>query len=479
MKILYAASEVAPFMKTGGLADVAGSLPISIKDAGHDIRVVMPYYSKIKDIYKKDIKKVKEFYVDLGWRRQYAGILTLEKNGVKYYFIDNEYYFSRNNIYGEFDDGERFIFFTKAVALMLKELDFKADIVHSNDWHTGLLPLYIKDFARGDSFYEDMKTVYTIHNLKYQGIFPSSILADVAGLSKDYITEDGLKFYDAINLMKAGIVYSDVLTTVSKTYAEEIKTSYFGENLQGIIRDHEYKLLGIVNGIDYNIYNPETDPNIVANYTIDTIEDKKLNKEAIQKLYNLPVNKDIPVIGMVSRLVKMKGLDLVRHILDELLQEDIQVIILGTGDKEYEDSFNYFQSKYPNKVASRIYFNEKESHLIYSGVDIFLMPSLAEPCGISQLLSLRYGTLPLVRETGGLMDTVEPYNKFTEEGNGFSFKNFNAHELLFALKTALSLYKDEDKWKHLMKNAMESKNDWEKSSIEYISIYKSLKQQWE
>ena len=479
MKILYAASEVAPFIKTGGLADVAGSLPVAIKEKGHDIRVVMPYYSKIKDIHKKGIKKIAEIYVDLGWRTQYAGILTLKQNGVIYYFIDNEYYFKRNNVYGEFDDGERFIFFNKAIALMLKEIRFKADIVHANDWHTGLLPLYIKDFAKGDAFYSSIKSVYTIHNLKYQGVFPASILEEIAGLSRNYIAEDKLKFYDSINLMKGGIVYSDALTTVSRTYAEEIKSDYYGENLHGVIREHEYKLSGIVNGIDYNIYNPKKDPNLKANYSIKTIEDKVINKLELQELFGLPKNKDIPVIAMVSRLVKMKGLDLVRHIFDELLHEDIQFVVLGTGDREYENAFYYFQDRYPNKVASRIYFNEKESHLIYSGADIFLMPSLAEPCGISQLISLRYGTLPLVRETGGLKDTIAPYNIHTGEGNGFSFNNFNAHELLFTLKEALSLYKDKDKWNKLIENAMESKNDWGKSSQEYIDIYKHLQQQWE
>ncbi len=479
MKILFAASEVVPFIKTGGLADVAGSLPIAIRNAGHDIRVVMPLYSRIKDEYKKSMEKIMDFYVDLGWRRQYAGVLTLKKDDVVYYFIDNEFYFNRYNVYGEYDDGERFLFFQKAIVIMLKKLNFRADIIHANDWHTGLLPLYIKDFAKGDEFYREMKSVYTIHNLKYQGVFPGGILEDVGGLSREYLIEDGVKFYDAVNFMKGGIVYSDALTTVSKTYSEEIKTVYYGEGLEGIIRDHEYKLYGIVNGIDYDVYNPDTDSNIDEKYNWSTIQYKAANKEALQKLYDLPVNREIPLIGMVTRMVKMKGLDLVRHILEELIQKDIQFVLLGTGDKDYEDSFNYFQSKYPNKVRSRIYFNEKESHMIYAGADLFLMPSLAEPCGISQLISLRYGTLPVVRETGGLKDTVTPYNEFTGEGNGFTFKNFNAHDMLFTLNRALELYKDEEKWMQIVKNAMESKNDWDKSSEEYLSIYKRLKQQWE
>ncbi len=474
MKILYAAAESSPFMKTGGLADVAGSLPLSLKSQGHDIRVVMPLYSKIKDEYKKDMEYLGNFFIDIGWRHKYVGVFSYIIEDVIYYFIDNTDYFHRDNIYGEADDGERFIFFTKAAAQMLKFLDFKPDIVHSNDWHTGLLSLYIKDFARGDEFYRGIKTVFTIHNMKYQGVFPASILGDVAGLSIEYYHEYGLKYYDNINMMKAGIVYSDLLTTVSSTYSDEIKNDYFGEKLEGIIRNNQYKLHGVVNGIDYNIYNPEKDKNIEVNYSIKTLDKKVENKLALQKLVNLPVNKDIPVIGMVTRMVAMKGLDMIRYILDELLQEDIQFVLLGTGDKEYEDLFKYFQNVYPHKMAARIYFDESHSHQVYAGSDMFLMPSLAEPCGISQLISLRYGTVPIVRETGGLKDTVVPYNKYTGEGNGFSFKNQNAHELLFTIKEALNLYKDKTKWRHLMISGMKSKNDWEESSKEYIKLYSEI-----
>lgn len=474
MKILYVASEAAPFIKTGGLADVAGSLPKALKEKKQDIRVVMPLYSSISDELKSTMKKETDFTIDLGWRNQYVGVFSTTYNGVTHYFVDNEYYFKRDRIYGEYDDGERFIFFSKAVAIFLKKINFKADIVHSNDWHSGLVPLYIRDFAKGDLFYQDIKSVFTIHNLKYQGIFDSFILGDIGGLSSEYIVEDGIKYYDKINFMKAGIVYSDALTTVSKTYAEEIKYAYFGEGLEGIIRENQHKLTGIVNGIDYDLYDPTRDNYIPANYDFQTIENKSENKRELQSLYDLS-KKDVPVLAMVSRLVAMKGPDLVVHILDELLQEDIQFIVLGTGDKKYEDVFNYFQWKYPDKLRSRIYFNEKESHLIYAGADIFVMPSMAEPCGISQLISLRYGTLPVVRETGGLKDTVFPYNKYTGEGNGFSFKNFNAHELLNTIKTALQLYKDKEAWYKLIEQAMKSKNDWEKSSQEYMKIYKRLK----
>ncbi|NMA82339.1 MAG: glycogen synthase GlgA [Epulopiscium sp.] len=474
MKILYATAESSPFIKTGGLADVAGSLPFALKKQGHDVRVVMPLYSGISKTYRKDMKKVGEFYIDLGWRHQYVGVLSYIIDYVTYYFIDNEYYFKRGNIYGEYDDGERFIYFNKAIAVMLKTLDFKVDIIHSNDWHTGLLPLYIQDFSGGDPFYKNMKTVHTIHNLKYQGVFPKWMLEDIAGLSMQYYNEGGVRFFDNMNMMKAGIVYSDATITVSKTYAEEIQYSYYGEMLEDVIRGNRFKLQGIVNGIDYDLFNPETDRNLLVNYNINTLEKKAENKIALQKLYNLPINKDVPVVAMVTRLVAMKGLDLVRHILHEMLQEDIQFVLLGTGDQEYEDLFYYFQTQYPNKVASRIYFNEKESHLIYAGADIFLMPSLAEPCGISQLISLRYGTVPVVRETGGLKDTITPYNEYTNEGNGFSFQNQNAHELLFVIKLALQLYKDQEKWRQLQIRGMESKNDWEQSSKEYTQLYKSL-----
>ena len=474
MKILYAASESAPFMKTGGLADVAGSLPLALKNEGHDVRVVMPLYSKIDEKYKKNMTHIGHFFVDLNWRHQYAGVFSHDLDGVTYYFIDNEYYFDRASAYGEVDDGERFIFFSKAVVQLMKFLDFKSDIVHANDWHTGLVPLYIKDFSRGDSFYHNMKSVYTIHNMKYQGVFPASILGEVASLSYEYFHEFGLKYYDNINMMKGGIVYCDLLTTVSQTYSEEIKSSYFGENLEGVIQANSYKLHGVVNGIDYEKFNPETDPNIDFNYTIDDLDIKVKNKMSLQERFNLPVNPDIPMIGMVTRMVAMKGLDLIVRIFDELLQENVQFVLLGTGDAEYESAFKNFEYAYPDKVASRIYFNEAESHKIYAGVDLFLMPSLAEPCGISQLISLRYGTVPLVRETGGLKDTILPYNQFTGEGNGFSFRNQNAHELLYKLKDALNIYHDRNIWEALMKSGMQSKNDWEASSKEYIRLYNQI-----
>lgn len=474
MKVLYVASESSPFIKTGGLADVAGSLPQALRHQGIDVRVVLPLYSQIKQKYKEEMKDLGYFYIDLNWRHQYVGVYYYKFNDVPYYFIDNEYYFDRSSPYGEEDDGERFIYFNKAVVTMLKYINFDVDIVHSNDWHTGLIPLYIKEFANGDSFYEPIKTVHTIHNLKYQGVFPESILGDVADLSDEYYHEDGLKFYDNINMMKGGIVYSNALTTVSKTYANEIKSAYFGEQLEGIITQHASKLTGIVNGIDKDLFNPKTDSNIKTNYTIQTIDKKIENKTFLQESFGLPVRDEVFMIGMVGRLVEMKGLNLVRHILDELLQEDIQFVMLGTGDNEFEAMFKHFQDKYPDKMSARVYFNEADAHKIYAGADAFLMPSLKEPCGISQLIALRYGTIPIVRETGGLKDTISPYNQYTNEGNGFSFEHANAHELLFTIKKAHQLYDDSSKWKELMIRAMTSNNDWEQSSKEYDQLYRSL-----
>ena len=478
MKILFVASEMAPFAKTGGLADVAGSLPFALEKEGHQVSVVLPLYSKIGEKFRKKMKKIKEFYVDLDWRRQYAGIYKYTKDGVDIYFVDNEYYFHRHALYGMYDDGERFAFFNKAVVQMIKELDLQTDIVHANDWHTGLIPVYVRDFAKGQDYYRDIKTVFTIHNLKYQGIFPAEILG-LAGISREYFHEEGLKYHDAVNFMKAGIVYCDALTTVSGSYAQEIKYEFYGENLQGIIRRHEYKLRGIVNGIDYGLYNPEKDTRIPYHYNQKDLEGKWLNKKELQKTFGLPEKGDVPVLSMVSRLVDMKGLDLVRYILDELLQEDIQIVVLGTGESQYEEMFRHFNWKYPDKMSAHLYFNEEEAHLVYAGSDMFLMPSMAEPCGISQLIALRYGTVPIVREAGGLKDTVIPYNRFAGDGTGFSFSNYNAHELLDTIRRATEVYRNKEEWRELVIRAMEAKHDWEKSSKEYTRLYTTLlHQRW-
>ena len=475
MNILFLTSESVPFIKTGGLADVAGALPKELKKKGVDIRVVLPLYKKISESYREKMEKITEFYVDLDWKHQYAGVYQLEWDGVTYYFIDNLEYFDRDGLYGFGDDAERFIFFSKACTLLPKEINFKPDIIHSNDWHTAMVNVFVNDYRVGDPYYDDIRTLFTIHNLKYQGVFDSENLR-LAGLDGRYFNENDLKFYDAINFIKGGIIHATHVNTVSENYAREIQYPFYGEGLDGVIRQYNYKLDGIVNGIDFEVWNPKTDQNLAKNYDVDSIDDKYDNKAYLQELYGLPVRADVPVLGIVSRLNEMKGLDLVRYILDELLQEDIQLVVLGTGDYTYEEMFKYFEWKYPDKVAARIYYSDKESHDIYAGCDFYLMPSVSEPCGISQLIAMRYGTLPIVREAGGLKDTVIPYNEYTGEGTGYSFENINAHELLFAIKNAVNVYNtNEQAHRKLITNAMSQNNDWEMSSEKYLKLYEEIK----
>lgn len=474
MKVLFLASEAVPFVKTGGLADVAGSLPKELLKKGIDVRVVLPLYSLIDDKYRKKMKLVTEFYVDLDWKHQYAGVYSLVYDKVTYYFIDNMEYFDRTSAYG-YDDAERFIFFSKACTMLPKEIDFKPDIIHSNDWHTALVNVYVNDFRKGDDYYKDIRTLFTIHNLKYQGVFDSGYLL-MTGLDSYYFNEHDLKYFDSINFMKGGIVHSNAFNTVSENYAREIQYPFYGEGLDGVVREYKDKLSGIVNGIDYDIWNPKTDKFIEKNYDVNSIEEKAKNKKALQKLYKLPEKKDVPLIGICSRLTAMKGFDLVRYILDELLQEDLQIAVIGTGDYTYEEMFKYFEWKYPEKVAARIYYDNDESHLLYAASDFLMMPSISEPCGISQLIAMRYGTLPIVREAGGLKDTVKPYNQYTKEGTGYSFENINAHELLYITKKAIEVYKDNrEDHDTLIENAMKENNDWEMSALKYIDLYKSIR----
>lgn len=474
MNILYVTSESTPFIKTGGLADVAGSLPKYIKKQGHDIRVVLPLYSQIEEEFKKKLKYLKYVYIDIAWMHRYCGIFEIEYDAVTYYLLDNQDYFNRPKVYGEFDDAERFTFFSKAAVLLPKILEFPVDVIHTNDWHSGLVPVYVNDFRTGDDFYKDVKTVYTIHNLKYQGIFDGSVF-HMTGLDVKYMNYNDLEHHEAINFMKGGIVHSTKFNTVSKTYAQEIRTEFFGEGLDPVINFHSHKLSGIVNGLDFDVWNPETDKLIYKNYNNKTYKLKAENKKYLQKKYGLPVREDVPLIGMVTRLTSMKGLEILRFVFEELIQEDIQFVVLGTGEYEYEEMFKYFEYKYPDKVAARIYFNAEESNQIYAASDLYMMPSIAEPCGISQLIAMRYGSLPIVRETGGLKDTVEPYNKYENTGTGFTFANINAHDLLFKTKEAIQLYcNDREKFNVLIENAMKSDFDWERSSQEYIELYRSL-----
>lgn len=475
MNVLFLTSESVPFIKTGGLADVAGALPKELKKNGVDIRVVLPLYKSIDGAYSDKMEKITEFYVDLDWKHQYAGVYKLEWDDVTYYFIDNKEYFDRDQPYGHLDDAERFIFYSKACTLLPKEINFKPDIIHSNDWHTAMVNLFVNDFRTGDHYYDDIRTLFTIHNLKYQGVFDSDNMK-LAGLDARYFNENDLKFYDAINFMKAGIIHASHVNTVSENYAREIQYPFYGEGLDGVIRQYNFKLDGIVNGIDFDVWNPATDKNLKKNYSLDTIDEKVKNKLDLQKLYGLPQREDVPLLAIVSRLNEMKGMDLVRYIMDELLRDDIQFIVLGTGEYTYEEMFKYFEWKYPEKVAARIYYSDKESHQIYAGSDFYLMPSISEPCGISQLIAMRYGSLPIVREAGGLKDTVIPYNQYNGDGTGYSFANINAHELLFTIKKAIDVYRNNpEDHKKLMANAMKENNDWEMSSYKYINLYEKIK----
>lgn len=474
MKILYAASEAAPFIKTGGLADVAGSLPKALNKIGQDCRVVIPLYGQIGPEFRENMEKVCDFWIDLGWKHEYCGVYETKYDGVIYYFLENDYYFRRDRLYGELDDAERFIFFSKGVTRLPKVLDFEVDIINANDWHTGLVPVFVNDYRTGDPFYKNVRTVLTIHNLKYQGQFSPDTFywTNLAGY---YMSDYDLKFYDSINFLKGGIVHANAVNTVSKTYAEEIRYPFFGEGLDAVIRSYSEKLRGIINGLDYDVWNPETDKFLKKNYSLKTVEDKVKSKLEIQKLYGLPERPDVPLFVMISRLTAMKGMDLVRFILEEFLEEDVQFVVLGTGDREYEEMFSYFAWTHPKKCAAKLYYSNEESHKLYAAADVFVMPSVSEPCGLSQMIAMRYGAVPIVREAGGLKDSVEPFDRYKKTGCGLTFANINAHELLFKLKEAAALYRDEPElYRMLQKNGMELRLDWEASSREYLEMYESL-----
>ncbi len=474
IKVLFAASEVVPFAKTGGLADVAGSLPKCLRKLGVDVRVVMPKYRSIPCEYVEKMEYLGYIYVDISWRHQYCGIFRLVHEGVVLYFIDNEYYFKREGLYGSPDEAEQFTFFSKAIIEMLPAIDFKPDIVHLNDWQTAIASTLLKTHYSNDSFYRSIKTILTIHNLKYQGVFPKSVLSDLLSLGWEHFTPYGLEFYDQVNFLKAGIVYSDIINTVSRTYAQEIKNDFFGEQLQDSILRRSNDLYGIVNGIDYENNNPATDKRIYANYDLAHIHNKYTNKEKLQETLGLPIRKDVPLIGIITRLVAQKGLDLIQFVLDDILSLDIQLVVLGSGEAVYEEMFKKSALTYPDKVSANITYDSILAQRIYAGSDMFLMPSLFEPCGLGQLFSLRYGSIPIVRETGGLNDTVDSYNQYTKTGNGFSFSNYNSHDMLYTIKRAIHFYHDKFAWDSLIKNAMTQDFSWDKSAGEYIDLYKKL-----
>ncbi len=473
MKILYVAAEATPFIKTGGLADVAGSLPKALQRVNCDCRLVLPLYGQISQEYRSSMKKIAEFTVPMGWKQEYCGVLTGTWDGVTCYFLDNEAYFRRDSLYGQVDDGERFLFFSKAVTRLPRVIDFACDIIHANDWHSALVPVFVDDYRRGDAFYDPIRTVFTIHNLKYQGQFPLSLFY-WTGLDSAYLSDYDLKFYDSMNFMKGGMVHANRITTVSPSYAEEIRYPFFAEGLEKVTQAYSHKLRGILNGIDVSYWNPETDPYLLSNFNGNSLAQKKANKRALQQAFGLP-EEDHPLFAMVSRLTAMKGIDLIRYILEEFLQEEIQFVVLGTGESDYEEMFRYFAAKYPEKMACRLHYSEEESHRIYAASDFFVMPSISEPCGLSQMIAMRYGSLPIVREAGGLRDSVKPYNRYDHTGDGFSFQNINAHDLLFTMKRAARIYREKPEEYHALQlRAMEKDFSWRQSARTYREMYDSL-----
>lgn len=474
MKVLFAASEAHPFIKTGGLGDVMGALPQSLTELGVDVRVVIPKYKKIKDELKQNLQFIKWFTVPVGWRDQYCGIFQYKYKDVVYYFIDNEYYFNRDELYGYYDDGERFAFFNRAVLEFIKEVDWQPDIINCNDWQAGMVPVLLNLEYKNNEFYSNMKTVFSIHNLLFKGNFVPNVLPELFGYDYMPLTNGSVELGGLVSFLKGGLNYSDHITTVSNTYAEEIKTQQYGEGLDGLLRCKSNFLKGIVNGIDYEEFDPEKDKLIFKNFTWNSISDKVENKVSLQKELGLPQKPETPMIALISRLTHQKGCDLIVSIIDRLLQKDIQFVVLGTGDYWYEETFNNLQYRYPDKVSANIKFDNALAHKIYAATDMFLMPSLFEPCGLGQLIALRYGSIPIVRETGGLKDTISPYNKYTGIGNGFGFKNFNSNELMQMIEYALTIYGEKDAWNNIIRQAMDSDNSWEKSAIQYKLLYEEI-----
>lgn len=477
--ILFVASEVVPFIKTGGLADVAGSLPKYFNKEEYDVRVMLPKYMAISEEYRSQMKYCTHFYMDLAWRSQYVGVLMMELDGVTFYFIDNEFYFLGDKPYGSiYEDIEKFAFFSKAALSSLPMIGFRPDIIHCHDWQTGLIPVYLKDTFNAGDFFKGIKSIMTIHNLKFQGIWDVQTVKDITGLNAYYFAPDKLEAYGDANYLKGGIVFADYVTTVSDTYAQEIKMPFYGEGLDGLMNARSNCLFGIVNGLDYNEYNPETDPFIPAHYNAKTFRKEKIkNKRALQEELGLARDDKKFMIGIVSRLTDQKGFDLIDYVIEELCSEDTQLVVLGTGEEKYEHLFRHYAWKYNDRVSANIYYSNERSHKIYAACDAFLMPSLFEPCGLSQLMSLRYGTVPIVRETGGLKDTVEPYNEYESTGTGFSFTNYNAHEMLNTVRYAKNIYFDKKReWNKIIDRGMGKDFSWNNSARKYEELYDRLLQ---
>lgn len=476
-KVLFAASEAVPFIKTGGLADVVGSLPKYFNKDEFDVRVMLPKYMCIKEEVRNRMEYISHFYMDFNGRSRYVGIMKAEHEGITFYFIDNEEYFSGPKPYGDWLwDLEKFCYFCQASLSALPVIGFKPDIIHCHDWQTGLIPVHLKDKFAGGEFFQGIRTVMTIHNLKFQGVWDKNTIKAFSGLSDYYFVPDKLEAYGDGNMLKGGLVYADRITTVSNTYAEEIKTRFYGEGLDGLMRARSNCLLGIVNGIDYSEFDPKTDPYIWQNYTPTNFrKEKGKNKAALQKELYLEEEPKKFMIGIVSRLTDQKGFDLIQCVMDEICQEDVQLVVLGTGDEKYENMFRHYAWKYQGRVSANITYSEELSHKVYAACDAFLMPSLFEPCGLSQLISLRYGTVPIVRETGGLKDTVEPYNEYESTGTGFSFANYNAHEMLATIQYAKSVYYNKKReWNKLIDRGMAKDYSWASSARKYEEMYRGL-----
>lgn len=475
MKTLFVAAECAPFFKTGGLGDVAGALPKALKEKGTEIKVVLPFFTKMPQRYKDQLQDLFSYDVYVGWRKQYCGVKYLQLNGIDYYFLDNLYYFDRPELYGYFDDGERFAFYQQAVIELMEKIDFIPDVMHLNDYHTSFIPCLLKEKYRWIQKFSKIRTVLTIHNIEFQGQYDPGILYDLFGMGSERYDDGSIRFNDCVNFMKAGILYADRVTTVSPSYAEEIKTPEFGAGLDVILRMESGKLRGILNGIDYEAFDPAKDPALFANYDQKHLEKKIENKVQLQKYLDLPVRPDVPVIGIVSRLTYQKGFHLLLQEMENLMQFDVQLVLIGTGDPNFENQFHYFGGKYPTKASIHIAFDVTLAQKVYAGVDMFLMPSAFEPCGLSQMISMRYGTLPIVHEIGGLRDTVEPYNPITNEGTGFGFNIYEPFYLMNAMKQAIELYQSQPKiWQKMMIEAMSRDFSWDGSSEQYLELYKQM-----
>ena len=472
-RILFVAAEALPYVKTGGLGDVAAALPKALVKEGYDVRVVLPLYFNIPDKFKTTMQYLGCCYVSLAWRYQYCGVFTQKYDGVTYYFLDNEYYFKRNGIYGHYDDAERFAFFSKAALEALPIMNFTPDIIHCHDWHTGLTPVYLDVYYRNVPYCKNARTVFTIHNIQFQGKYGNEICDDILGLPAD--KKPLVQYQNCVNFMKGAIECSNKVTTVSPTYANEILNSYYSFGLQDILGARKYKLSGIINGIDVETNDPATDKALFKNYDKNTVADKAANKKGLQQMLNLDQNPNVPVIGMVTRLTEQKGMELIASVFEEILSKGVQMVVLGSGDWKYESLLKDMQKRFPDKLRAVLGFSGDLASKIYAGADIFLMPSKFEPCGLSQMISMRYGTIPIVRETGGLKDTVVPYNGVTKQGTGFTFYSYNAHDMLYAIERAVGLYYDyKDDWKQLVQNAMSQDFSWNNICKQYIALYENL-----